>query len=84
MAEDDFEGIKADLLDVTKKCKKIRKDIEVKRKDVILDNLWEAWKGRKLHEVNRLSRLLAGTGLGSQGRNYRHVQGGPPHSGCLA
>ena len=61
-------------------CKVARRREGEMRRIGILEEMWAAWRGRNLAEVNRLAMLAAGSKVGPKKRSYRTLKGAMPTS----
>ena len=73
-SEENWENTCAELKSVTKEMGKLRhSDFKAKR-DLLIEELWDAWRQRKMSEAHRLLSRLAFSRHGPRKRYYRSMK----------
>eukprot|EP00969_Alexandrium_andersonii_P054766 2412530-Alexandrium_andersonii.AAC.1 len=58
--EQELEQVRLELVPASRRCRKSRKKGWEALRDMWVAELWDAWRGRRFHEVRRLRCLIAG------------------------
>ena len=72
--EGEFEETCELLKEATKKCRRKRREEMEKTNEKLLEELWIAWRRRRLAEVHRLAGMICGSKYGPKNRHFRHCQ----------
>ena len=77
-SDTEIEQCQQELKLATKVCQKHRQAVEKRRQASLREEMWEAWRGRRLAEANRISTLLCRSRYGPKKRYFRTLRGANP------